>query len=212
MKLRAYAHKHGRVANGAITGAVGFRGLGWAVDRLIPDRFRRSGIQALRNVPVLYDSWLLYKFPGLWDVNPGNWLQKLGRTTNCSRCVVATERVLAGGRASAMPYELTAEITGWDQHMEFMDEFGPNVKLSHAFTNTRDLETLMEQWGHNSRVIVSAARKGDIGHFFNAINLDGIVHFVDGQVGGSVWSMGQFERFTIFRTDQLGPAPLLPPR
>jgi len=66
------------------------------------------------------------------------------------------------------------------------------------------IENQMPTWGHHSRAIVHAKRGGDLGgHFFNVVNKNGHIHFVDGQTGrGAVFSK-VYHEYWMMRTDKV---------
>ena len=59
----------------------------------------------------------------------------------------------------------------------------------------------MQRVGNNARGVVFGSRgPGEVGHFFNVINQDGTIRFLDGQTGG-VADLGGYKGYSLLRTN-----------
>lgn len=100
-------------------------------------------------------------------INPGQ------SKTNCVNCAVATDAMLAGRPASALP--------GGPPSIAILEQiFG--AKFSLAGDIGEVVQALLAA-GSGSRAIVYGRRSGGVGHVFNAVNQHGVVRFLDGQTG-----------------------------
>ena len=100
-------------------------------------------------------------------INPG--LSK----TNCVNCAIATDAMLAGHPASALP-------RGPHSLAVLEQIFG--AKFS-GVGDLGEVVNVLSAAGSGSRGIVYGSRSGGVGHVFNAVNQHGIVRFLDGQTG-----------------------------
>ena len=93
--------------------------------------------------------------------------------TNCANCVIATDAMLAGRPASALP-------DGPHSIAVLERIFG--AKFSAVGDLGEVVQALLAA-GSGSRGIVDGSRSGGVGHVFNAVNQHGVVRFLDGQTG-----------------------------
>ncbi|MYN39619.1 hypothetical protein GTP55_09565 [Duganella sp. FT109W] len=92
------------------------------------------------------------------EINPG------GGTKNCVNCVVATDALLAGCPACALP--------GGLYEIDVLERiFGAEFK---DVENIKDVIESLELAGPGSRGIVYGMRKSGIGHVLNAANQHGV--------------------------------------
>lgn len=78
--------------------------------------------------------------------------------------------------------------------------FGRNPNAWIPANGAKGVTTMMNNWGQSARGIVFGTRAGgDLGHFFNVVNQNGAIRFLDGQVGGSA-SLSGYEAFYLLRT------------
>jgi hypothetical protein len=130
---------------------------------------------------------------------------------NCQSCVVATERSLAGDAVSAVPRRPLIGANGQeirDPRFEWPHgvdaALGGRTRLRPA-SGYDDIATELESAGHGARGIVHGMRvdaKGQPkpGHVFNAVNRNGVVHFIDGQTGKYAY-MENYAGFEFMRTN-----------
>ena len=92
---------------------------------------------------------------------------------NCVNCIMATDSILRGNPASALPggpYPISV------LEQQFGSKFSP--------TTLGDIESTLQQQGNGATGIVFGSRPDlSVGHVFNAVNQDGVVRFVDGRIG-----------------------------
>jgi len=113
------------------------------------------------------------------------------RYENCVNCSVATDSMLSGSPASALPGLPTNTRT---LERMFDAKFKP-------VGSTSDITSSLSEAGHGARGIVHGMRDGGrIGHVFNAVNQKGVVRFLDGQTGRPA-SFDGFEQFRFMRTN-----------
>ena len=106
----------------------------------------------------------------------GGGVNPTGTTTNCAQCAIALDATLAGRPASALP---KAETWPW----EVAQEYGRNFVMT---TGPADIRAIAQGWGPGGRGIIFAERAaGDAnGHFFNVVNQNGVILFLEGQGSG----------------------------
>jgi len=108
-------------------------------------------------------------------------LNPTGCTTNCSYVSLSMERWLATGDVSPAPSReagrvfdiMLGELPGGPVAT------GRNVRLA-------TVRKALRRAGPGSRALVAGYRARGPGHAFNAVNIDGEVHFLDAQVGRSM--------------------------
>ncbi|HYG83051.1 MAG TPA: RHS repeat-associated core domain-containing protein, partial [Pyrinomonadaceae bacterium] len=96
-------------------------------------------------------------------------------TRNCVNCAVATDATLAGRPASALPGNVTPIS---ELERIYNGQFRP-------MSSATEIEQTLINSGPGSRGIIFGARgPGQYGHVFNGVNQNGVVRFLDGQLGG----------------------------
>jgi hypothetical protein len=116
-------------------------------------------------------------------------INRCGGTTNCVNCAVATDATLAGRPASALPGDYS--------RISILEQI-----FGAKFSAPCDIDLVtqaLSDAGAGSRAIVFGARKGRIGHVFNAVNQAGIIRFLDGQTG-MVATLTDYVDFRFLRT------------
>jgi filamentous hemagglutinin len=114
----------------------------------------------------------------------------LRSATNCVNCAIATDATLAGRAASALPSGPTS-ISVLERMFggRFVSVSGPGA-----------IESQLLNAGSGTRGIVFGSRgAGEVGHVFNAVNQNGVVRFLDGQIGGAA-SLEGYTSFYFLRT------------
>jgi hypothetical protein len=100
-------------------------------------------------------------------INPGH------SKTNCVNCVIATDAMLAGHPASALP--------GGPHSIAVLEQiFGAKFNVAG---DLGEVIKVLSAAGGGSRGIVYGIRSEGVGHVFNAVNQNGLVFFLDGQTG-----------------------------
>jgi len=105
--------------------------------------------------------------------------------TNCVNCAIATDAMLAGHPASALP--------GGPNSIAVLEQI-----FGAKFVGIADLGEVVQillAAGSGSRGIVYGSRSGGTGHVFNAVNQHGVIRFLDGQTGAAAVVIG----YTGFR-------------
>ncbi len=126
------------------------------------------------------------------NVNPVKRLGKTGRTQNCVNCAIATDAMLAGHPATALPSPCPVPIRVLEER--FGSKFGPTTTIAK-------IESDMAAAGSRARGIVFGNRgAGQTGHVFNVVNQNGVVRFLDGQTGKVANTQG-FKGFQLLRTN-----------
>jgi filamentous hemagglutinin len=124
------------------------------------------------------------------DVNPG--FPTAGRILNCVNCSVATDALLAGNAAVALPSNGAVPISVLEEM--FGGEF------SSTMTEEQISQQLLSA-GNGARGIVFGYRgAGNIGHVFNVVNQNGVIRFLDGQTGKPA-QFGGFDSLHLLRTN-----------
>ena len=119
-------------------------------------------------------------------------VNKVGGRQNCFNCAVATDALLAGNPASALN---SGTVTLAEAQLYFGRSFGTLTSLTR-------IEAQMIKAGHGARGVVFGNRPKKIGHYFNVVNQNGTVRFLDGQSGKEFSAVGQgFANFTLMRTN-----------
>lgn len=121
----------------------------------------------------------------IWKVN-----LKGGRL-NCANCAIAVDAILAGFPNSALPWtyrkvmkngKLT-DIVSYDVGTNLSDL---EIFFKRKFSDNITIDSIKNTLKPGQRGIIFAYKKNStLGHFFNVINEDGIVKFLDGQTGKS---------------------------
>lgn len=123
------------------------------------------------------------------NVNPtrGQW--------NCVHCSVATDATLDGHAASALPWG-----NPQGKSIGFLEDiYGAQFR---PVSGEMQIGSILSQSGPGSRGIVfGSSPTGNVGHVFNAINKNGAIQFLDGQIGKSgLGNFGMFENFQFLLT------------
>jgi hypothetical protein len=130
------------------------------------------------------------KTPGLQNaINP----ERGGR--NCGLCAMAADAALAGGEAKAIPGAAAPKY-----REEIESAMGGKFRERQGITGVvGDLK----RWGPGSRAIIGGwPGGGGVGHYFNAVNRDGKILFIDAQKG-QAYHVGRWDEFWVMRTDNL---------
>jgi len=116
------------------------------------------------------------------NVNP------TGGGMNCVNCSIASDATLAGNAASALP--------GGASSISVLERtFGGSFQ---PVSGQMQIGSILSQSGNGARGIVfGESLSGDVGHVFNAINKNGSIQFLDGQIGGS--GLNNFNNFQNFQ-------------
>jgi RHS repeat-associated protein len=144
-------------------------------------------------VPPKNDGRASTKAPGKAPVEEAGSIRNVnprGGTENCVNCAVATDALLAGRPAVAMPGGVTRIST---LEKLFGKKFAP-------VSGQQEIERIMLDAGPGARAIVFGGRGNQPGHVFNAVNQNGVVRFLDGQVGTPASFQG-FSSFKLLRTN-----------
>ncbi|MCY6493927.1 toxin glutamine deamidase domain-containing protein [Leptolyngbya sp. GGD] len=106
-------------------------------------------------------------------VNPG--FPAAGRNNNCVNCSIATDSMLAGRPASALPGNVTP--------VKVLEEFYGSKFI--FMQSSEAIEESLKAAGPGSRAIIygDRAMPGQVNHVFNAVNQKGVIRFLDGQTG-----------------------------
>ncbi|AWH88634.1 DUF637 domain-containing protein [Limnobaculum parvum] len=173
-----------------ISGAAGAsRYAGGLIDNAVP--VSRSGV--VDDIAVTHEISITEESAGsIRNVNPGYPI--LGRTHNCTNCVIATDATLGGNPASALPIYSTSGVplTVLEKH------FGTKFKY---VSSSKDITQQMINEGSGARGIVFGSYgPGQVGHVFNVVNQNGTIRFLDGQIGKSA-DLSQFKSFQLLRTN-----------
>jgi RHS repeat-associated protein len=110
--------------------------------------------------------------PGsIGKINPGYRVIP-GRTTNCANCAIATDAMLAGRAAQALPgIETPTKVLENLFRSKFMK--ASQGRIISEFENA----------GSGARGIVLGVYDNGRSHVFNVVNQKGVVRFLDGQTG-----------------------------
>ncbi len=117
-------------------------------------------------------------------------VNKLGGKQNCANCSIATDATIAGNPASALNGGIT---TVADLEKHFGNTFG-------TLTSASRIQAQMLKAGDGSRGIIFGSRGSQTGHFFNVVNQNGTVRFLDGQTGGAA-NLDGFKSFSLMKTN-----------
>jgi hypothetical protein len=117
-------------------------------------------------------------------VNPTGGMQ------NCANCAIATDAMLAGRPASALPGGPTP-LAVLEKY--FGRQFG-------SPTTINSINRSMDDAGNGARGIVFGSRGRETGHVFNVVNQNGVIRFLDGQSGKPATFDG-YKSFQLLRTN-----------
>lgn len=114
------------------------------------------------------------------------------RDLNCANCAIATDATLAGKPACALPGNVTPAS-------EVSRHFG--ATWSKQMTSAAEVEASMQAAGPGKRAVVfGQANNTPIGHYFNVVNQDGVVRFLDGQ-SGTTAKLTPYSKFWLLPTN-----------
>jgi RHS repeat-associated protein len=155
----ADASRLGRAGEAAGGAGVGARGLDGARDGA---SIGRSADRASVNASGVSAGSIRYANP-------------TGSKTNCVMCVVATEARLRGAPASA--------LAGKPRSIRHLETYFGST-FQHV-TGRTEIEATLREAGNGAQGVVFGIPTGqDLGHVFNAVNQNGAIRFLDGQIGG----------------------------
>ena len=117
-------------------------------------------------------------------------VNKVGGKQNCANCAIATDATLAGNPASALNSGVTL-VSDVEKH--FGRKFG-------SLTSQTRIADRIGNAGNGARGVVFGSRGSDTGHFFNVVNQNGTVRFLDGQTGKAA-DLSGFQGFSLLRTN-----------
>ncbi|MGH1518782.1 toxin glutamine deamidase domain-containing protein [Chryseobacterium sp. JK1] len=144
------------------------------IDELIEDLFNVSEKAGGANKKLF----------AIWKIN-----LKEGRF-NCANTAIATDAMLAGRPASALPYTIQRRWKNgrMQNYASFDKGTFPDVlekEFNAKFTGwNKNLNKLVEDLEPGKRGIIFGIKDGkNLGHFFNVINDKGVIKFLDGQTG-----------------------------
>jgi len=126
------------------------------------------------------------------NIDPGTKIRGT-RNFNCANCALATDSTLGGSPASALAGEETkaSDVAAHYPGRSWTVTAGP-----------KDIEAALTQAGPGSRGIVFGSRgPTELGHFFNVVNENGTVRFLDGQAGGVANLNLGYVDFFLLRTN-----------
>jgi Papain fold toxin 1, glutamine deamidase len=130
------------------------------------------------------------KIPPYLRVNPGypgsisSVIGNHPKNMNCVNCVVAVDRILAGGGLQSALPDLIGESI-----LTIEDLY--DRRFINVYSQTH-IEILMDLAGVGARGIIYAEIAIGLGHVINVVNLDGKIVFIDGQ-------SGKFDRISVFK-------------
>lgn len=113
-----------------------------------------------------------------------------GGMKNCANCAIATDAMLAGRPASALPGGPTP-LAVLEKY--FGRRFG-------SPTTINSITRSMDEAGNGARGIVFGSRGRETGHVFNVVNQNGVIRYLDGQIGKSATFDG-YKNFQLLRTN-----------
>ena len=114
------------------------------------------------------------------------------RLMNCANCAIATDASIAGSPTSALPGEVTKASALSDYYAK---------PWSASMPAPAGMEAAMREAGPGARAIVCGKRPdAEVGHFFNVVNENGQIRFVDGQAGEAA-ELRVYNQFWLLRTN-----------
>jgi RHS repeat-associated protein len=120
------------------------------------------------------------------SVNPG------GGTHNCGVCADAADSTIGGNPKSADPAPRPMTSEEMERYVGNGNTFVRKGGLSGVVNDVKN-------WGPGSRGIVGAWPTKGVGHYFNVINVDGKVVFIDAQTGKAN-PVRNYTKYYIMRT------------
>ena len=133
----------------------------------------------------VFEGGINKKLFSIWKINA-----KKGKL-NCANCAIAVDATLAGNPASALPWTYQKvlkngkliDIVSYDKGTNFsvLENF-----FDKKFTGNITIDSIKGLLKPGQKGIIFAYKKNStIGHFFNVVNENGVVKFLDGQSGKS---------------------------
>lgn len=125
------------------------------------------------------------KLLSIWKINA-----KKGKM-NCANCAIAVDSTFAGKPASALPWTYQKVIKNGNLINIISYRKGTHISVlekefGKKFTGEVTLDFVKNTLKPRQRGIIFAYNKNsNIGHFFNVINENGVIKFLDGQTGKS---------------------------
>jgi len=110
---------------------------------------------------------------------------------NCANCAIAVDATLAGHPASALPWTYQKVMKNGKLIDIISYDKGTNISVleiffKRKFSQNVTIDIIKETLAPGQRGIIFAYKKNStLGHFFNVLNEDGVVKFLDGQTGKS---------------------------
>jgi RHS repeat-associated protein len=124
----------------------------------------------------------------LRNVNPG--FPAIGRVQNCVNCAIATDALLHGRPASALPGGPTNLSVLENMYGGKFEPMGSTGAITEA----------LKKAGSGATAIIFGSRgPNQVGHVFNAVNQNGVIRFLDGQTGREAVTNG-FNALHMLRT------------
>ncbi|QDT22398.1 hypothetical protein HG66A1_42060 [Gimesia chilikensis] len=106
----------------------------------------------------------------------------VGGNKNCGSCAIATDLSLGGKAASAINIRNVRKIR-WQDFPKFTGRnwYGAKPGRIGQVLSINQIKRLVQKPG--ARGIVGGLRVGKTGHYFNVVNQNGTIRFIDGQTG-----------------------------
>jgi len=112
------------------------------------------------------------------------------------KCAIATDSTLQGNPAQALPGLAAKTFKDGQDILE--QTYGSTLNPMESYL---DITSLMQQAGRGAQGIVIGDKVGDpYSHAFNVVNQFGAVRYIDGQIGGGVKNIGQYDYFWFIKT------------
>jgi hypothetical protein len=162
----------------------------WRISDLqspVPDAPSISALHA-ESIPIeMQRSVIRHEYPGMLGINATRFdgtfsgalptdIAKMGWTENCTRCVVAFDRLMDGAPASAMPSLEPRPVTDIFNALGIPENFAWHSSYG-------DVANTMSALPEGSRGVVYIARDTGGGHVFNVVHDKNGVVFIDSQTG-----------------------------
>lgn len=124
----------------------------------------------------------------------------VGGTKNCSSCAIATDQLLAGNRVSAIDLPNVRMVLPSDLAKSLGHQWhGSSKGYLGKFMNEKELRAMVPNAG--DRGIVYGWRcAGKEAHYFNVVNQNGTIRFLDGQAGTAQNMADGFTHFMFMNT------------
>ena len=116
------------------------------------------------------------EYQALLEVNADRYGRRAGHSNNCTRCVVAADRMLSGAPSSAMP--LPKDVRG--DLSAITNALGGYVQPVRGYGQIVDIMSTLPE---GTRGVVAISRHGGPGHVFTVVHDRNGVVFLDAQTG-----------------------------